>query len=327
MSFQEQKFPIVLGSVTAVLTGALVWWGMKSGSRYEAAKESYDKAVQSIEQVNRWKTPPTEDNQRGKEKAVADFKVGVEELQSTFDKYRAPELENIDPTAFSERLLEATARVKAKFDQVGTEVPPGFYLGFDSYTGQLPKGNQTGLLGYELAACEELFLKLAEAGPSKLINVYRRRMLEEADRVTDLEDSAYRTHSIEITFGGREDSLREFLGLLDDSEKYYYVVRTMRVKNSRDTAPNSGDAKFEQPETAAATADESPFGGGGFVFPEDGAADTAAAEEEAAVEETPAEEPEDEGEILKQVLGSEEVQVFLRIDILQFLEARELPKG
>lgn len=331
MSFQEQKFPIVLGSVTVVLTGVLVWWGIKSGSRYEEAEQAYTKAVSSIETVNNWKlpkVPPTEENRRGKEKAVSDFRKGVEEIQQSFDKFRAAELENIDPTAFSDRLLEATKRVTSKFDQVGTQLPSGFYLGFARYTDQLPKANQTGLLGYELAASEELFMKLAEAGPARLLNVYRRIMPEEADQETDLKGKAYRTHSFEVTFSGREGALREFLASLVNSDKHYYVVRTMRVKNERETAPNSGDAKFEQPQAAGGgDAGASPFDGGGFVFPGEEGAEEASGEEEApVVEEAPA-EPVDTGEILKQVLGSEAVRVFMRIDVLQFLEAQELPKG
>ncbi|GAA5481508.1 Amuc_1100 family pilus-like protein [Haloferula sargassicola] len=328
----EQKFPIILGTVTVVLTGALVWWGLQSGSRYKAAKEQYDKAVRSIDTVNGWKAPkapPTEENRRGKEKAVADFETSVEELQKSYDKFRAPTLEDTPPTAFSPTLLEATKRVSSKFEQVGTELPPGFYLGFARYVDQAPKQNITGLLGYELGASEELFMKLAESAPARLLNVYRRIMPEEVNKASDLKGQAFRVHSFEVTFSGREGSLREFLSTLDDSEKYYYVVRTMRVKNERETAPSANDAKFEQAAAAAApAADANPFGGGGFVFPEENSGGDAAAEEEAPAEEAAVpEEPVDSGEILKQVLGSENIRVFLRIDVLQFLEPQTSPKG
>jgi hypothetical protein len=35
--------------------------------------------------------------------------------------------------------------------------------------------------------------------------------------------------------------------------------------------------------------------------------------------------PAASGRILNQILGDEEIQVFLRIDVLQFLPAKELP--
>ena len=34
----------------------------------------------------------------------------------------------------------------------------------------------------------------------------------------------------------------------------------------------------------------------------------------------------DSGQILKQVLGGEEIEVFMRIDVLQFVQPKELPK-
>jgi hypothetical protein len=334
MSFQDQKFPIILGTVTALVTGGLLYWGMKSGSAYEAAKADYDDAVGQIGRLNRDAIPPTDDNRRGIEKSVADYRAEVEKLQKAFDKYRAVNPEGVDPTAFQEKVLAVTKEARAKFDQVQTEVPESFYLGFTEYTQKLPDSSQTGLLSYQLSAYEELFAKLAAAAPVKLLNVYREPLPEETGKQVDLEGVAYRAHSIEVSFAGREDSLREFLAALDDSENHYFVIRSIRVVNERNSAPNAKDARFEQPK-ASTDPGSNPFGGGdnAFVFPEeeeDEAKEEGGAEEEApAEEEVPAEPaaPVDSGEILKQVLGSENIRVFLRIDLLQFLEPRPLPKA
>lgn len=335
MSFQDQKFPIILGTVTALATGGLLYWGMKSGSAYEAAKADYEDAVGQIGRLNRESVPPTDDNRRGIEKSVADYRAEVEKLQKAFDKYRAVKPEGMDPTAFQEKVLAVTKEARAKFEQVQTEVPEAFYLGFTEYTQKLPEAGQTGLLAYQLSAYEELFAKLAAAAPVKLINVYREPLPEESGKQVDLEGAAYRAHSIEVTFAGREDTLREFLASLDNSESHYFVVRSIRVVNERNSAPNAKDARFEQPK-ASTDPGSNPFGGGdnAFVFPEE-EEDDADKEEGDAEEEKPAEEeapaepaaPVDSGEILKQVLGSENIRVFLRIDLLQFLEPRPLPKA
>ena len=332
MSFQEQKFPILLGSVTAVLAGGLLYWGMKSGGAYEEAKADYDEAVSQIGRLNKEPVPPTEDNQRGIEKAVADYRAEVDKLQKAFDRYRAVKLEGMDPTAFQDKVLEVTKTVSAKFTQVQTELPASFYLGFGEYTQKLPQANQTGLLAYELAAYEELFTKLAEAAPVKVLNVFRQPLPEESGKPGPGEGAASRNHSIEISFAGREDTLRRFLASLDDSEKHFFIVRSLRVTNERNTAPNAKDARFEQPKNKP-DAGDNPFGVGdtAFVFPEDdeedapaGDGDEAPAEEEAPAAPAP---PADSGEILKQVLGSETIRVFLRIDLIQFLEPRPLPKA
>lgn len=327
MNFQEQKFPILLGTITAVVAGGLLWWGSKGGSQFEESKAAYDTAVSQISSLNRDKIPPTDENRRGKEKAVAEFRGEVEELQKAFDPYRVPKPESMDPAAFTDKMLEATKRVTAKFERAGTELPNGFYLGYNKYTEGLAKSDQTGLLGYGLEASEEMFAKLAEAAPAELLNVYRQPLPEESGATEESEGKAFRTHSFEVTFAGREEALREFLGSLDNSERFYYVVRSMRVSNEKDTAPSAKDARFEQPTAAGGAAAGAFSGGGGFVFPGEESAPAEEAAEEAPAEEAAAEEPADTGEILKQVLGSEKTRVFLRIDVLQFLEAKPLPKG
>ena len=329
MSFQENKFPIVLGAVTAVAAGGLIWWGMQSSAAYDTAKSEYDEKVSEIGSLMRSKVAPTPDNLREKKKAVSDYRGSVESLQKAFDKYRKPKLENTEVNAFSDALLAARKRVGLKFEEAGVSLPAGFFLGLGRYTDKLPQKKNTGLLHFELGAYEELFGRLAEAGPTELLNVHWPDLPEEVGRKYDFAGKSYRSHPIEITFQGSEESLRKFLSSLDDSEEYYYVVRTMRVSNSRSSAPNSKDASFEQAKVEEGPAD--PFGAGGFVFPDE--EEDAPAEEEAPAEEAP-EEPapaapaaSDSGQILKQVLGSEEIKVFLHIDVLQFVDPKPLPKG
>jgi hypothetical protein len=86
-------------------------------------------------------------------------------------------------------------------------------------------------------------------------------------------------------------------------------------------APTAADGQFKTEEAAEAPAaggDAFPDAGG-FVLPgEEPAADKPADAEKPAAEAAPA---GDTGAILQQVLGSEKINVFLRIDIVQFLEA------
>lgn len=334
MSFQENKFPIILGAVTAVAAGGLIWWGMQSGAAYDAAKSDYDEKVSEIGRLMRAKVAPTPDNLRDKKKAVTDYRGSVENLQKAFDKYRQPKLENTEVSAFTDALLAARKRLGVKFEEKNVTLPPSFFLGLGRYTDKLPQKKNTGLLHYELGAFEDLFGRLADAGPTELLNVHWPDLPEEVGQSYDFQGKSYRAHPIEMTFQGSEESLRKFLGSLDDSEGYYYVVRSMRVSNSRTTAPNSKDASFEQAKVEDAPSD--PFGAGGFVFPdedeapaEDGGEAPAEGGDQAPAVEVVPEAPvaSDSGQILKQVLGGEEIKVFLRIDVLQFVEPKPLPKG
>ncbi|BCX46530.1 hypothetical protein HAHE_04380 [Haloferula helveola] len=328
MSFQDNKFPIILGTVTAVAAGGLIFWGMKSGGKYATAKEEFDSAQAQIGKMLRANIPPTQDNAREKEKAVTDYEASVADLQKAFDPLRQPKLENIEPSEFQNALLASRKDLIAKFEASGTEMPETFFLGLGKFSDTLPAKKDTGMLNFEMKAFANLLTKLAEAAPDKFKNAYWPGLPnppQEGDAVVE--------HPIELTFSGTEASLRKFLSSLDDSKEYFYIVRTMRVKNERASAPNASDARFEKPEEAPKPAD--PFATGGFVFPDEDPAPAPAEEDGGAEGETPAEEetpapapepepagPTDSGEILKQVLGSEKLDVFLRIDVVQFLEPK-----
>jgi len=329
MSFQENRFPIILGATTATLVGALAYWGISSSGKYDTAKENYDSAVGEIKKLTRGPAYPDSANVSAKEKAVGDYKTSVEEMQKTFDKYRETKLPNVGVDVCSIALCEARAKLDAKFEASGTEMPADAHLGLGVYTRETVNAKNTGILLYQLNAFETLFGYLADAKIKKVLNIHRPQLPEEKGKKVDLKGKSYRTHPIELTFSGRESSLRDFLSAIDDSDKFAYVVRTLRIKNERETAPSAKDARFEVPKPAAEAA--SPFGVGGFQFPDEleSAPDAADGEVVDVVveEEAPAADvgPSDSGQILKQVLGDELIQVFVRIDVIQFLDPKPLP--
>jgi hypothetical protein len=139
---------------------------------------------------------------------------------------------------------------------------------------------------------------------------------EEGKSYTPSATDAARPFPLEITFVGPEKSVRDFLSSITNPENQYVVIRSLRVTNEKKDPPRTSDAKFDKPAATAAPADSF---GGGFVLPgDDGAAPAAA-----PAAETP--KAADSSRILAQVLGNEQVQVFLRLDVLQFLPAKKLP--
>lgn len=337
MSFQDNKFPIALGAATAVAVGVLGWWGVKNSGKYDLAVEEYESAVSKIQRLTSGPAYPNAENRQAKEKSVAEYRTAVDGLQKAFDKYRVPEVTNIEVDTFTDALIASRDVLVEKFKEAGTELPEGPYLGLYRYTTEPAKKKLTGLLNYELDAFGELFGLLAEAGPKRINNFYRKELAEEQGEEFDDKGLGYRVHTVELNFTGSEDTMRDFLSALDESEKYFYSVRVLRVKNERLTAPNASDATFEQSEEEVDPAD--PFGGGGFAFPDEeelpeGEVTEEVVEdvpseiiEEVVETETETEASSDSGEILKQVLGDENVQVFLCIDVLQFLEPKTLPKS
>lgn len=319
----EKTFLIALGGATVVLAGALGYWGFTSGKNYSAAKESYDGAVGDIQRLTRGELYPNAANRQAKEKAVGDYATEVGELENAFAPYRVAELPSIGVTEFTDKLLSNRGEVVAEFEKAGTTVPDQFYLGLDEYTAKPVQSGFAAVLNYQLEAFTELFSQLAQSEPDALLNVHRPKLPEESGGSPDLEGKTYRSHPIEITFRGDVPSVRGFLSRIDDPENFYYVVRAMRITNERQEAPNAGDARFEVPESESDGGD-SGLGGGGFdAFFENVGDEDAGDDSAEAAEEVVEDAPSDSGEILKQVLGNEQVNVFLRLDVLQFLQTQE----
>lgn len=323
---KDNQFAATLGGVTLVGAAALIFAGIQGSGRYAAAKEAYDETTAQVADAEGLPLYPTKANEQGKKKAVGDYREAVGGLQNSFGKFRPENLPNIPPQEFTNRLQKSKADVVKAFEDKKALVPGAFFLGFEGYTGTLARESATGILDYQLGAATELLTALGKSGPAQLLNVHRPRLPEEDGGAWKAgPDDIARPLSFEITFKGSEKSARDFFSAIAKSDKYYYVIRTLRVSNEKKTPPLGTDAKFDPaPGAEAPSAPEAPPAGGGFALPGDPApTETAAAPEEAA----PAPAPVvDTGRILSQVLGSEDIYVFIRLDVMQFLPAKQLPQ-
>ncbi|TAE77572.1 MAG: hypothetical protein EAZ84_04115 [Verrucomicrobia bacterium] len=319
---QENRFAAGLGGITTAAAAGLIFWGLSAGSKYDEAKDAYASAADAVSQMEGEKLYPNDDNRQAKKKAVEEYADSVEALQKSFKGYTTPTPALVEPSAFTESLLKAKDIAAKSFSNVGCELPPEFFLGFEAYTNSPVKKEATGILAYQMEGISNLLGSLADSAPAKLINVHRPALLEEEGQVFDVKGKTFRALPVEISFTSTEASLRKFLSSLDDSKKFYYVVRSIRVMNEKSKAPTAADSQFQAEEDAGSEeAESSPSDTGGFVFPGD--EDSAEAPAPDAAEKSDGEKApvKDEGVILQQVLGSEKIHVFLRIDILQFLDA------
>lgn len=323
---KDNQFTVVLGGITAVGAIALLAFGMQGRSKYAQALETYQMASDDAMRFERSPLYPTLENAQAKHKALTDYRASVETLSAAFAPFRPESAASISPQEFQSRLIEARAAAESAMSAGGVELPDQFFFGFESYTTTLPRSGATAALTYQLEALQEAMVALAEARPTELRNFHRPRLAEEDGNSWDAGDAVARPFSFEVTMRGSEAAAREFVSSLLASDNYFYVVRTMRVANERQTPPVAADVRFEPAGGAAGAGQPTPVDpfGGGFVLPGD---DFGMEEEDS--EQAGLLPPLDGGggseRILTQVLGNEEVNVFLRIDVLQFLPEAELP--
>ncbi len=317
---KENKFLAGLLGGTLLGVVGLYFLASSGGSRYDAAKERYDAASSEVSTYKKMPLYPSDANRDGKKKALNDYKEATEKLQSAFDAFRPKELKNTSPQEFTNRLKSVNDEVRKAFDDAGTKVPEAFFCGFESYKTNLARSGATGILDYQLGAVQNLMLALAKSGATELKNLHRPTLPEEDGNPYKPGDAdVARPLPLEITFQGPEKAVRAFVSALSKTDERYFVIRSLRISNAKKEPPRAADAKFEKPADAKAPA-EGAFGGGGFVLPGDEPKPA-----EAATPAPAAPAPADSSRILAQVLGNEEVQIFLRIDLMQFLPSKKLP--
>lgn len=324
---KDNKFVVALSGGTLVAAILIFLAGNKEAASFIQAKEEFDAKATEAGEFEKLALYPRSENFDGKNKALVEYRQAVDALQAAFGPYRPKELKNVSPQDFTTELKAVNEELRKAFDESQTKVPDAFFCGFENYKTSLARSNATGILGYQLAAIKNLMLALSKSGATELKNFYRVPLAEEngADYKPQANDVA-RPQPLEVTFVGPEKALRSFLSSLIKLPGQYLVIRSIAVANSKKDAPRAADAKFDKPAApAAATAAAGDVFGGGFVLPNDEPKAGDKKPGPAAAPAPPAAASADSSRILAQVLGNEEVQVFLRLDLMQFLPAKKLP--
>jgi hypothetical protein len=319
---KDNKFMAALAGGTLLGAALLYFIGAKGASRYEQAKADFDVAASDASSFEKLELYPRQENRDGKTKALDEYRKSLESLQAAFQAFRPKPLENISPQDFTNHLKTVDTEIRKAFDDAGAKIPDPFFCGFENYKTTLARGNATGILDYQLAGIKDLMLALSKSGVSELKNLHRPLLPEEeGSAYTPKDGDVARPLPLEITFLGPEKSVRAFLSSIVKPEGRYVVVRSIRVTNAKKDPPRAADAKFDRP-SAAAPSGAAEVLAGGFVLPTD---ETAAETKPEAAAAPAAAPPADSSRVLSQVLGNEEVQVFLRLDLMQFLPSKKLP--
>jgi hypothetical protein len=317
---KENKF--LAGLIGGTLLGVvgLYFLGAQGTSKYDAAKEAFDAAAGEVSTFERSPLYPSNENANAKSKALDEYKANAEKLQAAYEPFRPKEIKNISPQDFANNLVKANEDLRKAFTEGNVKFPEPFFCGFESYRTNPAAGSATGILSYQLDSVKYLMQALAKSGASELKNLHRPVLAEEEGKEFKPGDAAVaRALPLEITFSGQEKAVRAFISTISKPEERYFVIRSLRIANAKKDPPRTSDAKFETAKPAKAASASDVFSGG-FVLPGDEPAAEAPKEEEKKP--APA---ADSSRILAQVLGTEEVQVFLRLDLMQFLPAKKLP--
>lgn len=338
---QENKFTAALAGATVVGSAVLITLSAGNSGDYDAANIKLKKALKTEANMQSVQPFPSKENLEIKKANVDDYSKSSQQLQRQFAAYRPKpeEVKDIAPDGFSKIVSGYRKRLDSKFKKNNVSIPDQCVYGFEGYASKFPRPEATGELKYQMKATEWLLSELAENSPEALLNVVRPALaIESAPAKPEKKsrrskkskkgakapvasgDPAYVAMPLELSFRSDEAGFTKFLEAIANTEKYAFVVRSMRVQNERPTPPTSGDAKFAAPAADLAADGFGAFGGGlGFddIASDDEEATDAEAEVAAPEVVVPAvASDDDETRLLIPVLGTEKVNVFLKLELI-----------
>ena len=331
---QENKFIAGLAGGTALVGGLIAFFAVSQGGQYEEKVTEYQGLEAKYKKLQKSNPFPSSGNLRSRQENVAKYEALIKDVHQTFEGFKVGELKKLSSEKFGNRRVTMEKNLRDAFAKAGTTLPEDTAFGFERYVSSPARSEATSMLNYQLDVVQWLLGELAVAKPSE-INTFLRTPLEiESGKVRAPEQpvsrkrgkkkkksskppapikKAYTLMPMELAFTGNESSLREFLKSMVNSEKYFFAIRALRVRNTKQSAPNVKDAGFasrrpsrELPSTPSNEGD--PFAG--LLTPDGEGQPIEGGGDQGSVQNV------EGARILKQVLGGEEVHVFIRFDVV-----------
>ncbi|MCP5535356.1 MAG: hypothetical protein H7A51_03875 [Akkermansiaceae bacterium] len=334
---QENKFVAGLAGVTAVLGGAILYFGNSQGNAYDDEMLNFEDLKNQHSQLVKAKPYPDAQNLKARQDGIKEYEGVIADVRKILVGYQPGKLADLSPQQFSDAQVKMQAELRAAFGAAETELPEKCGFGFEKYDKRQASASATARLNFQLGAMQWLLGKLAETKPQALLTIRREDLDVEKGVVAPpqparggrggrnrnqaqapVDNQPFVLMPIELAFTTSEASLRDFLKEMANSKQYYYAIRAIRIRNEKQNPPTIKDANFPAGGGSGgggglATPDD-PFGG--IALPDDGE-DAGTEGEEKAPEPVPVPKPAANGErILKQVLGSEKLNVYISLDIL-----------
>ncbi len=331
--FKENKFLGVLLIITSICAICLTFLGFKQKAKKEELLSQIESEKASISKMSGMDPYPSPENVIEKRRNLKKVVNKATQAQEAIIAFAPLVIENISVNAFTELFDKTEASIKELY-QDKVSVPEAFHLGFERYKGEPPLESATGILAYQMGAFDWLFREIESAGISEISNFVRTELAPERgedwsgpELTRQQKKNARRANKgnrrgnssveiahklpFEITFSGREESVRQVLSSIANSDQYYFVTRALRISNPG-KAPSNQALSFAKPRSFDDEIEEA-----SGLFDEVETVEEASEEEEEIVQGS---------RILQRVAGGENLKVYLHVDLLLFNKELKFPE-
>lgn len=239
MNWGQNKFLIGFGVVMVLGCGALGGLLWQSTAQFSELSAQYDEQVNTLQQLQILPLYPEQGNlQKLKDQKQVVTDAGLA-LQKQLEPLMFP-MEQITPEQFQDKLRATVSAVVEKAGGVGVKLPDKFYLGFNDYQSKPPRTEAAAVLYRQLKAVDLAVNTLIDNKVDAIATINRTPLPEEADApkvpagkpAGKAKPVLLSKFPFEIQFSSEQAHFRRALNELARSEKQFFVIRPLSIKNT-----------------------------------------------------------------------------------------------
>jgi hypothetical protein len=177
---KQNKFLTVWLAVTLVGAAVLGFLLISAKGQYSEMQDTYTAKVSELQNMQNAQPFPDEENFKKMQELQKAHQAAIDDLQKQLAKTEFPVVP-LTAVRFQDELRETVKRVTAAAAAKSPPVaiPEKFYMGFERYQSEPPKDEAAAPLGRLLKAMEEALNILIEAGPDSIGDIKREPLPEE----------------------------------------------------------------------------------------------------------------------------------------------------
>lgn len=263
--FLENRLPSMFAGIVLLCSGAVGWMTSNAWDDYSKASQTLTKAVEDLSKIGKKNPPPSESNLLLVKKNLEAEQAALNELSKSLKAYRIPAFGNLEkskpqdrPQMFQDALRAQVTSLKTLAATSGCSLAPGFYLGLGEYENKLPSpeavmslaGQLTVLdwaakkllshQGLILAEFERVATQSSQQGATgnAAAKVDRKPPLP-AFSASSNQSSWISPGSIKASFRCDQSSFRDIVNALSGAP-YFLIIESLQLQNSVMEPPRRG---------------------------------------------------------------------------------------
>ena len=302
---KENKFLTGFFAVMLVGLGGLGYFLFSAMGSFDEATNRYNTLATELSRLQNLPVSPSQKNLAALGEQKDEAVKTIAAFQSSLAAKTFP-YEPMEPAQFQDK-LKATKTAVVEKASGSPKLPDKFFLGFDPYETRPPDNKEVAaLLGHELKAIEWLFMQLIESKVTEVKSIKRDSLPEEGgkgrggDKADKKGRALVNSHTVDLVLQCQQKALGVFLNtLVSPKAPQFYIVRTLSLKNQTEKGPPKVANNAPPPPPSPSPAPN------GVAAP------------------SPA--PQAPQSVSTYIVGEEQLEVTLQIEIVDFAEPTPTP--